>query len=89
MVPTIYLSKTGLDRVAVAQEEFNRHVTLSASGRCRSCGSEGPCACQLRAVRVLVGYGQLPRRTPGATRPEQIGQATSGAWFTASGADPR
>lgn len=81
---TVYLSNAGLDQVTAAQEEFDAHVTLSASGRCQSCRDGGPCACQLRAERALARYGRLPRRTPGATRPDEIGYATEGSWFTRS-----
>jgi hypothetical protein len=88
-VATVYLSNAVRDQVAAAQEEFDAHVPLSASGLCRSCQDEGPCACQLRAERALARYGRLPRRTPGATLPEEIGRVTGGAWFTRSRAGQR
>lgn len=86
---TVYLSSAGLDQVTAAQEEFDTHVPLSASGRCRSCQDEGPCACRLRAERALARYGRLPRRTPGATRPEEIARTAGGSWFTRSRAGQR
>lgn len=83
---TTYLGSSGLDQIAAAQADFDAHVTLSASGRCRSCGAEGPCVEQLRSARILASYGQLPRRMPGATQPEGIGLTpVSGSWFARSG----
>ncbi|MEO3816476.1 hypothetical protein [Plantactinospora sp. B24E8] len=73
---TTYLSSAGLDQIAAAQAGFDAHVTVSASGRCRSCGVEGPCVEQLRSARTLASYGRLPQRTPGATQPERIGHRT-------------
>lgn len=62
---------------------FDEHVTLGATGRCAACGEEGPCARQRLANRLLLESGSLPRRRPGATRPEQIGQSSGGgSWFS-------
>jgi hypothetical protein len=71
-VATVYLSNAGLDQVAAAQADFEAHVMSSGDGTCVTCAS-GSCPGQANAVRVLMQYGQLPRRRPGATRPDRIG----------------
>jgi hypothetical protein len=59
--------------LASAQLILDEHVTDSRSGRCRACGTPGPCWRRETAVVVFSRYGRLPRRRPGATRPEAVG----------------
>ena len=81
-MPTVYLSSAGLDQVAAAQAEFDAHVISSGDGRCITCG-DAPCPGQTSALRALAGYGRLPQRRPGATRPDSIGlRVSSGSWFS-------
>jgi hypothetical protein len=71
-VATVYLSNVVLDQVAAAQADFDAHVRSSGDGQCVTC-ADGSCSGQTNALRVLTQYGQLPRRRPGATRPDRIG----------------
>lgn len=78
---TIYLDTAAHDQVAAAQAEFDAHTVSSGDGRCLSC-FDSPCPGQAGALRILAQYGQLPRRRPGATRPDRIGLRPSGvSWF--------
>src|SRR6266511_2372505 len=49
-------------------------------GRCVACGTSGPCPHREHAVVTYSRYLRLPRRRPGATRPELAGIST-GSWF--------
>jgi hypothetical protein len=60
-------------QLAVAQEALDRHTTSSADGLCRQCRVPGPCFRRETAVVVFSRFHRLPRRKPGATRPELIG----------------
>jgi hypothetical protein len=71
-VATVYLSSAALIEIADAQADFDAHVVSSGDGRCVTCAGS-PCSGQGHALRVLAGYGQLPRRRPGATEPERVG----------------
>lgn len=71
---TTYLSSARLDQIAAAQADFDTHVTLSASDRCRSCGVEGTVRraapvganpCKLRPV----ASPDAGRRHPDRVRP--------------------
>ena len=68
----VYLSNAVPDEVAAAQADFDAHVVSSGDGQCVKCAG-GPCPWLATAVWVLVQYGQLPQRRPGATWPERIG----------------
>jgi len=46
---------------------------VGLAGRCLACLSEGPCEAKRAALADLASRGVLPRRWPGATRPELIG----------------
>jgi hypothetical protein len=46
---------------------------VDLAGRCLACLSEGPCQVKRAALAALAIRGVLPRRWPGATRPELIG----------------
>jgi hypothetical protein len=80
-VATVYLGRAGLDQIAAAQAEFDVHVVSSGDGQCVTCAGS-PCPGQASALRALAQYDQLPRRRPGATRPDRIGLRPSGvSWF--------
>lgn len=75
---------TAPDQIARARLLATAHIIDSPSGRCRECRHPWPCLGHLEATVTLNRYGGLPRRTPGATRPELIQQAVAGerlAWF--------
>jgi len=56
-----------------AQAVLERHAVSSASGLCLWCAVPGPCVEHERAVEVFARSLRLPRRAPGATRPELVG----------------
>ncbi len=70
-------------QLAEAQRTLDTHVTSSATGRCIECGTLGPCRLRENAVETWSrAVYRLPRRRPGATRPELIGarhMSTGGA----------
>jgi hypothetical protein len=68
---TLYVSEAV--RPAAAQQALDDHITLTASGRCRTCGVPGPCAWWEAAMVAFAESGCLPRRTHGLTRPDQVG----------------
>ncbi|WP_236647943.1 hypothetical protein [Micromonospora sicca] len=72
MAATVYLSAAAGDQLTVAQQVLDDHVTSSASGYCLRCHLVGPCPTSEQAAATFARYGRLPRRTPGATRPELI-----------------
>ncbi|TDC38827.1 hypothetical protein E1166_17620 [Micromonospora sp. KC213] len=63
----------GGGRIDAAQDALQRHAVSSADGRCVSCGTLGPCREHERAMKVFKLSLRLPKRIPGATRPELIG----------------
>jgi hypothetical protein len=64
---------SGADQLVIAQEVLDKHVTSSADGRCLECGALGPCQRHDQAAKVFMFALRLPRRVPGATRPELVG----------------
>ncbi|GLY08612.1 hypothetical protein [Actinoplanes sp. NBRC 101535] len=70
---TVFLTAAAREQVEYAQSQLDRHIAPSADGRCSVCGEEDPCSPRRVALRVFGRYGILPRRWPGASRPEQVG----------------
>jgi hypothetical protein len=58
--------------LAAAQDVLDAHVMRSGDGRCLSCGRPGPCGQREAAADVFAELDRLPRRRPGATRPEMV-----------------
>jgi hypothetical protein len=56
-----------------AQAMLDRHAVSSGDGLCMECKVLGPCAKHEAAAKVFLLSARLPRRRPGATRPELIG----------------
>jgi hypothetical protein len=56
-----------------AQSTLDTHVVVLATGLCLGCGEPGPCPERVRAELVFRHSLRLPRRTPGASRPEIVG----------------
>ncbi|WP_329013078.1 hypothetical protein OG271_03765 [Micromonospora rifamycinica] len=63
----------GGGQVDAAQVALERHAVSSADGRCLGCGALGPCTTHEQAMQVFRFALRLPKRVPGATRPELIG----------------
>ena len=59
--------------LAQAQDVLNWHVTSIANGLCIQCGLPGPCWHRETAAVMFSRYSRLPRRLPGASRPELVG----------------
>ncbi len=60
------------EQLDLAQYVLDQHVTSFADGRCRECGAPGPCLRRVTASSVFTRHHRLPRRVPGATRPELV-----------------
>ena len=73
MTATTYYATTAEAQLAEAQRLLDTHITSSATGRCLTCGTFGPCYKRETAVVIFSRSLQLPRRQPGATRPELVG----------------
>jgi hypothetical protein len=85
MTATTYYAVTAYGQLAAAQRALDVHITSSATGLCLACGTCGPCRARRSAVVIFSRSLRLPRRLPGATRPELVGtRSTSTNWFAAS-----
>jgi hypothetical protein len=84
MGTTTYYATTAHEQLAAAQQMLDAHVTSGADGLCRACGLPGPCPRRETAVVIFSHSHRLPRRQPGATKPDLIGIASGGgSWFRA------
>ncbi|MFI7646701.1 hypothetical protein ACIBTZ_11555 [Micromonospora sp. NPDC049460] len=82
---TTYLSGAVRDQLRAAQAQLDWHTPSSADGRCVGCGEESPCPQRRAALRVFGRYGCLPRRWPGASRPELVDTPSSwSGWLAAA-----
>ena len=79
MTATTYYATTADEQLAEAQRTLDTHITSSANGRCLLCGTPGPCYKRETAVVIFSRTLRLPRRQPGATRPELVGARRVGA----------
>ncbi len=79
MTATTYYATTADEQLADAQLTLDTHITSSANGRCIQCGALGPCHERETAVVIFSRTLRLPRRQPGATRPELVGARRLGA----------
>ncbi|MEN3612123.1 hypothetical protein AAH979_21545 [Plantactinospora sp. ZYX-F-223] len=84
---SLYLSAGARKELRAAQMQLDQHTPSSAEGICPACGEPGPCALRRAALRVFGRYGCLPRRWPGASRPELINDASSWSGWLSSGRD--
>lgn len=71
-VSTTYASASRLP-VEQLQSAVGDHMPVAATDRCGRCGVRSPCGPLAAALRLLAAAGLLPRRRPGATRPERTG----------------
>ncbi|MEO3747064.1 hypothetical protein [Plantactinospora sp. B5E13] len=74
---SVYLSAVAREELRAAQARLDEHTPSSGDGNCSGCGEAGPCAVRRAALRVFGRYGCLPRRWPGASRPDLINSASS------------
>ena len=75
---SVFMSGAVLDQLRAAQAQLDRHTASSGDARCAACDQDDPCAMRRAALRVFGRYGCLPRRWPGASRPDRV--AVSPAW---------
>lgn len=78
MTAIVYYATTADEQLAQAQRTLDTHVTSSATGRCLACGAPGPCYKRETAVVIFSRTVRLPRRQPGATRPEVVAERRVG-----------
>jgi hypothetical protein len=76
---TTYLASSARGAIPEALDAINTHATLSSTGLCRTCQTEGPCDRWLEAECHLNELDLLPRQQPGATRPDLVGLRRIGA----------
>jgi hypothetical protein len=72
MSTTVYLGQAAQDQIQAAQLTIDAHVLDAATSRCQPCDRAWPCPPATQALATLNRYRQLPRRRPGATRPELL-----------------
>ena len=63
----------GGEQIDHAQEVLDRHAVSSGDGLCVTCKVFGPCPAREKAADTFTLSARLPRRRPGATRPELLG----------------
>lgn len=68
---TVYASEHV--QTAAAQQALDEHITLTATGRCRTCDIPGPCPWWEAATAAFTQTRRLPRRTSGLSRPDLVG----------------
>jgi hypothetical protein len=59
--------------LALAQRTLDVHAVSMVDGLCLGCRRPLPCGVRDAAAAVFVRYHRLPRRRPGASRPELLG----------------
>jgi hypothetical protein len=62
-----------VDELAEAQKTIDEHVISAASGRCIMCDLAVTCPPRESAMGAFARARRLPRRRPGASRPQLIG----------------
>jgi hypothetical protein len=81
MSATPYYAMAADDQLAQAQQMLDAH-TVGSTGFCMTCKILGPCRLRELAESVFFRSLRLPRRHPGATRPELLGAGRVGTgWF--------
>jgi hypothetical protein len=73
MTAITYYAMTADEQLTDAQQTLDTHTTSSVNGRCLRCDTPGPCPKRENAVMIFSRTLRLPRRRPGATRPELVG----------------
>ena len=75
----VYVASAARFRLAQAQAVVDAHPA-GLDGRCLRCGVTDGCE-RWPALRVLMRYGRLPRRRPGATCATTASTPSSGEGF--------
>jgi hypothetical protein len=70
---TAYLAAAVVVQLDQAQRLLDSHVMTLNTGACRLCGTVGTCDYRDAAAATFARYQRLPRRRPGASRPELVG----------------
>ncbi len=79
---TVFFSASIRMQLQAAQVQLDQHMASSNDGRCPVCAAEDPCPIRRAALRVFGRYGCLPRRWPGASRPEHVtGSVVWSGWL--------
>lgn len=68
-----YLAAAALDQLEQAQALLERHLAAGPDGRCLTCGQVESCQERAWANGVILRYGRLPRRRPGAAAAKRRG----------------
>jgi hypothetical protein len=64
---TTYLAANGRAQLDQARAQLEKHLNVTVTGRCWTCGEPEPCGGRRTASAVFARYHCLPKRTPGAT----------------------
>jgi hypothetical protein len=72
MTATTYYAMGADDQLVEAQRTLDAHI-VSSTGFCLTCGILGPCRPRVLAESIFHRSLRLPRRHPGAMRPELLG----------------
>lgn len=67
---TTYLGEAARNPVTTAQEVIDYHLAGSAGAWCLICKTSMPCDPIVEYASKLNRHHKLPRRVPGATRPD-------------------
>jgi hypothetical protein len=78
MTATTYYAMAAGDQLAEAQRALDTH-TVSSTGFCVTCQILGPCRPRELAESIFYRSLRLPRRHPGASRPELLSARRVGA----------
>jgi hypothetical protein len=70
---TDVLATSAFERLDQAQRLLDAHVMTLNTGACRLCGTLNSCGYRDAASAVFARYRRLPRRRPGASRPQLVG----------------
>jgi hypothetical protein len=68
-----YLAVSAAVQLEQAQRLLDAHVMALNTGLCRLCGTLDSCDYRDAASATFARYRRLPRRRPGASRPELVG----------------
>jgi hypothetical protein len=79
-----YLSQAARIRIEQAEFDLYQHLTVSPGGLCTGCSEPEPCRARYDALKVLDGYGVLPKRRAGVAGVQAATRTQTFAGFAAS-----
>lgn len=82
MTSTVYLSHVARAEIAAAEVDLYCHLPVTPCGLCVTCSEPEPCRGRYAAQHVLLRYGVLPKRRPGAGGVRTAGGYKPMAGFT-------